>query len=166
MRHSLATLDRVALFGGQRYSVVIDTTGDAGKSFYFRSNMMLGCFSYLFHEFGDANPTALAIIRVPFANGSVPTGPVESKDWNKGSPNLGVCRDPDPKSMVPLVPVDAGPDVSGRGFFRTMAAPAVGVPRYRNGTGKLKTVDFYVNKCADVSFLCPLRTVDRCLFAV
>lgn len=133
------------MFPGQRYSVIVTTTAaDAGKSFWFRGNIMVACFGYIYP---GLNPLAHAIIRVPTLKGVVPKGDPTSTDWNTGSPNLGICQDPDPMTMVPLTPRDAGRTAVGRGFFRTMANPAPNAPPpFPNGTARPWPVKFYVNK--------------------
>ncbi|KAM0747811.1 Cupredoxin [Meredithblackwellia eburnea MCA 4105] len=104
------TVHRIPINVAQRYSAILDTTGDKqGDAYYLRAQINTDCFGA---PFADLDPDVKAIIRISKTNKTPSTNTPTSVDWTDALG--GVCTDLDESTLVPRIAVDAPalPDVS------------------------------------------------------
>ncbi|KAM0756473.1 hypothetical protein T439DRAFT_376655 [Meredithblackwellia eburnea MCA 4105] len=105
------SVHRIPIQPAQRYSAILDTTGDSdGSSFFLRAQMNTDCFGA---PFTDLDPDVKAIIRIASSNATISTDTPTSVDWDDALG--GVCVDLDEYLLVPRVAIDAPtlPDTTG-----------------------------------------------------
>ncbi|KAL8287681.1 hypothetical protein RQP46_003539 [Phenoliferia psychrophenolica] len=107
------SVHRVPIFVAQRYSVVLDTSGDKqGDSFYFRAQMNTACFAA---DFSDLDPDVKAIIRISQPYLLPSKGLPTTVDWTDALG--GVCKDLDEGLLVPRIASNAPARASIVGQF-------------------------------------------------
>ncbi|KAM0750907.1 hypothetical protein T439DRAFT_314292 [Meredithblackwellia eburnea MCA 4105] len=98
---------RVPIFSAQRYSVILDTTGDKqNDAYYFRAQINTDCFAA---PFTDLDPDVKAIIRISKPKKTPKQKAVTSIDWADALG--GICQDLDDANLVPRIAIDAPSEV-------------------------------------------------------
>lgn len=117
-------IQRVQIHTGERYSIVLDTSGDKeGDSFFLRAALDTDCLSWLAPEMTTTEGnTAKAIIRVTekitYNNYRLSEAPLPmDSDWPVGS--VGTCFDANSTNLIPRIEPPSMDDVKGRVFFNT-----------------------------------------------
>ncbi|EGG04955.1 multi-copper oxidase laccase-like protein [Melampsora larici-populina 98AG31] len=110
--HGPPAIHRVKFHNGQRYSVILSVAAnETGTSFFLRASMDPDCWVWVT---SDLQKTAFAIIRVVDATTrTFSTKRPTSRDW--ADRINGDCRDLDPNTLVPIIPVRVPQTVDGAG---------------------------------------------------
>ncbi|KAB8339135.1 hypothetical protein FH972_022071 [Carpinus fangiana] len=106
-----ATYNRLTLNPAQRYSVIVNTTNDAERSYWLRAKMLSGCF-------GEDNPNSEAelhaVVRYVSGPESNSKQVPDSREWSDQVPLE--CHDMNTTDLVPVVVVQA-PERADASFY-------------------------------------------------
>lgn len=109
-----ATYNRLTINPAQRYSVIVNTTNDAERSYYLRAKMLSGCFG---EERDELEAELYGIVHYSSGPETNSKAIPDSREWSDQVPLE--CRDMDTTALVPVVAVAAPAQADASFYLRS-----------------------------------------------